>query len=74
MAWYAYKDVVYRIPEKYTAMVENYEGEVNYDGDAWTATGFWIDGLLDEIKELKAKLAEKEAALRGATDTGENHA
>lgn len=65
MGCYAYKDVCYRIPDKYIdGFKEKYgvefDGDCNYDGDYWVVTADYIDDLLEEIKELKFRLEELE--------------
>ena len=61
MGYYAYKDVVFRIPKQFTAMIADYEGDPNYDGDAWTATSHWIDALEQQVKELTEEVARLRA-------------
>jgi hypothetical protein len=69
MAYYAYKDLCYRIPERITESIEGFEGDPNYDGDYWTAAAMWVDELLAEIEALKAENAK----LKGTTPTEAPH-
>lgn len=63
MAYYAYKSVVYSLPNEYTEerFKENHGREcdfgTDYDGDLWLATADYITDLLKEIDELKGKLS-----------------
>jgi hypothetical protein len=52
MASYAYKDVVYGLPDWTTEAIDNYDGDPNYDGDAWTATAIYINFLERRVRAL----------------------
>jgi hypothetical protein len=72
MAYYAYKSVVYRgdfeaAIDPYLASIspdftrKDYDGDANYDGDAWYVVGFLLDEKDKRIAELEAEVAALKA-------------
>lgn len=49
MAAYSYKYARAKIPEYVTNLIEDYEGEANYDGDLWVAADNYIVELEIEL-------------------------
>jgi len=63
MASYSYKDLCYSIPENYAKGFEEKYGrefdcDANYNGDYWVIASDYVDDLLQEINQLKAKITE----------------
>lgn len=64
MGSYAYKEVVYSLPEWTTEAIEDYDGDANYDGDAWIATAIYIDFLERRLRELGGNFDPTEEDLK----------